>query len=94
MLRALVLTIAAAGAIGIATSATPANARIAVGPTAPAVESNKVDVRCWHNRHSSRWHCRNRHHYVQPYYQPYYQPFYVQPYWGHGYHHRRHHPHH
>jgi hypothetical protein len=87
MLKSLVLTIATAAAIGLAASATPANARIA-GPTAPAVESNKLDVRCHHHRWSSRWHCRrhyHRHHWhAQPFY---YQPFYFH---HHRHHHRRH----
>lgn len=85
MLRSLVLTIAAAGAIGLAASATPAQARIA-GATAPAVESNVVDVRCHHHRRSSRFHCPHRHRHwhhrhwhVQPYY--YYQPYYFHNRW-------------
>lgn len=79
MLRTLVLTIAAAGAIGLAASATPANARISAGLVAPAVESNTVQARCHHHRWSSRWHCYRRHHHWHA------QPFYWQPY---GYHRR------
>jgi hypothetical protein len=79
MLKSLVLAIATAGAIGLAASATPANARIA-GPAAPAVESNKLDVRCHHHRWSSRWHCYRRHHHWHA------QPFYYQPYHFHRHH--------
>lgn len=87
MLRALVLTIAAAGAIGLAVSATPANARVAA-PAAPSVESNKLEVRCHHHRRSSRWHCPRPH--PNYYYRPYYQPFYAPPHRWHRWHHHRH----
>lgn len=89
MLRALVLTITAAAAIGFAVSATPASARIAAGPAAPAVDTNKVDVRCHHHRWSSRWDCR-RHHTWHHRHHWHAQPFYYQPhrFYGHR-HHRR-----
>jgi hypothetical protein len=89
MLRALVLSLVAAGTIGLAASATPANARIAAGVTAPAVETNKVDVRrCHHHRWSSRWHCRHQHWNHHRHWHA--QPFYYQPHRFHGHrHHRR-----
>lgn len=81
MLKSLVLSVAAAGAIGLFASTAPASARIAAGTT-PAVESNKVDARCHHHRWSSRWHCYRRHHHWHA------QPFYWSPY--HHHHHRWH----
>lgn len=93
-MRKLLLALAAVGAIGVAASATPASAAPAMGLTKPQVESNAVDVRCWHRRHRSSWRCHQPHYYAAPLYQPYYQPFYYsQPRWHH-HHHRRHHHHH
>ncbi|MBK8008934.1 MAG: hypothetical protein IPK23_11290 [Rhizobiales bacterium] len=94
MLRSLVLTIAAAAAIGLAASATPAQARVA-GITAPAVEANKIDVRCHHHRRSSRYHCPNRHRHWHHRHHWHAQPFYYQPHHFHQrWHSRRHHRHH
>ncbi len=56
-MRNLMLALAAAGAIGLAATATPAQAGFFTGLKTPAVESNVVDVRCHHRRWSSRWRC-------------------------------------
>jgi len=84
MLKSLVLAIAAAGAIGLTVSATPVSARIAAGTTAPAVETNKVDVRCHHHRRSSRFHCPSRHNHWHYGHRWHAQPFYWQPYYYHS----------
>jgi hypothetical protein len=80
-MRKFLLALAAAGTLGLAVSAAPAQAAPAIGLTAPAVESNTVNARCHHHRRSSRWHCYRRHHHYAP--QHYYVPR----------HHYRHHRH-
>jgi hypothetical protein len=70
-MRTFMLGLAAAGALGLAASAVPAQAAV-TGLTMPEVESNKVDARCWHRRRSSRWRCYRRHYYHGPHY--YYGP--------------------
>ncbi len=89
-MRKLMLGLAAAGAIGLATTTIPAHAGVFTGLQAPEVESNTIDVRrrCHHHRWSSRWHCRHRHwrhrHHRHHFYG---QQFYYGPGF---YHHRRH----
>ena len=61
-MRNLALAIAAAGAIGLAATATPANAGFFTGLRTPAVESNTIDARCYHRRHWSGWRCTRRVH--------------------------------
>lgn len=63
-MRKLMLALAAAGTLGLAATAIPANAGVFTGLQMPAVESNTIDVRrrCHHHRWSSRWHCRYWHH--------------------------------
>jgi hypothetical protein len=60
-MRNLTLALAAAGAIGLAATATPANAGFFTGLKTPAVESNTIDARCYHRRHWSGWRCYRRH---------------------------------
>ncbi|HMN51243.1 MAG: hypothetical protein KF794_14220 [Xanthobacteraceae bacterium] len=69
MLRKFALAVAAAGALGLAATATPAAAGAFTGLKAPSVESNTIDARCYHRRHWSGWRCyrhhrrwRSRHH--------------------------------
>ncbi|MBX3520107.1 MAG: hypothetical protein KF835_08805 [Xanthobacteraceae bacterium] len=61
-MRNIALVLAAAGAIGLAATATPANAGFVAGLKAPSVESNTIDARCWHRRWSSRWVCQRGWH--------------------------------
>lgn len=84
-MKALTLAIAAAGALTLAAMATPAQAAFSHGLAAPAVESNKIDARCWHRRHRSSWRCNHyrRHGWHQQRY-----------YYNHGWHRNRHHHHH
>jgi hypothetical protein len=87
-MRKLMLGLAAAGALGLAASAVPAHAGVFTGLTAPEVESNRIDARCWHRRRSSRWRCNRwhrRHYYYGPHY--YHGPRF---FWGPGFYHRRH----
>jgi hypothetical protein len=90
-MRKLMLGLAAAGTLGLAVSVIPAQAGTFTGLTAPEVESNKIDARCWHRRRRSGWRCTHRHrhwhhrwrshrHY---YYGPrFYAPgFYYRRYW-------------
>lgn len=93
-MRKLLLALTAAGAIGIAASATPAHAGPISGLTAPSVESNTVNARCHHHRWSSRWHCYRRHYHYAPLY--YYQPYHFHHHrWRHHHrwHRHRHHRH-
>lgn len=77
-MRKLMLALAAAGALGLATSAVPANAGVFTGLQMPEVESNLIDVqrRCHHRRWSSRWRCHRRWHRRHYYHGPqfYYGP--------------------
>jgi len=82
-MRKFLLALTAAGAIGLAASATPAQAGFFNGLKTPAVESNTVQARCHHHRWSSNWHCRRRHHHHFHAYPHYWQPY-------HFHHHRRH----
>lgn len=90
-MKKFLLALAAAGALGLAVSATPANAAPAIGLTAPAVESNVENVRCHHRRHWSGWHCHRPRYYNYGYVQPFYvQPYYYRPYRWHRHHHHHH----
>lgn len=62
MLRKLALTVAAAGALGLAATATPAAAGVFTGLKAPVVDSNTIDARCYHRRRWSGWTCHRRRH--------------------------------
>lgn len=59
MLRTLLLTAAAAGAIALSVPA-PASAGFFTGLKAPLVDAGPVEVQrnCYHRRHTSRWRCR------------------------------------
>jgi hypothetical protein len=59
MLRTLLLTATAAGAIALS-APTTASAGFFTGLKAPLVDAGPVEVQrnCYHRRHSSRWRCR------------------------------------
>jgi hypothetical protein len=64
-MRMFTLAMALAGALGLAATATPAQASVFGGlKTTPAVESNTIEARCWHRRARSGWRCTraHRHH--------------------------------
>jgi hypothetical protein len=82
-MRKLMLGLAAAGALGLAASAVPAHAGVFTGLTAPEVESNRIDARCWHRRRWSGWRCTHRRHWRHRHY--YYGPRFYGP----GFYHRR-----
>jgi len=86
-MRKLMLGLAAAGALGLAASAVPAHAGVFTGLTAPEVESNRIDARCWHRRRSSRWRCHRHRHHHWHHRRHYHGP---QFFFGPQYYHRRH----
>jgi len=61
MLRKFALAVVAAGALGLAATATPAAAGVFTGLTAPHADSNTVESRCYHVRRWSRWRCYRGH---------------------------------
>jgi hypothetical protein len=58
-MRKFVFAAAAAGVLALGALAPTASQAAAIGITAPSIESNVIQARCWRNRHG-RLRCNNR----------------------------------